>query len=497
MAVGKISLIHEQLISIVDAPKALEETLIGPLQQLSFSLTKYAELIEGTVDFVALNRHEYIVRADFEASLSAINTRKELVLDEIEQEFDRVVRKVNLEKGKKIKLERNTTYGYFFRISRLDGNVLSNNSEFQELAALKNGIHFVSTTLRESSLQYDELVQEYSKAQNVLVQEMLNVALTFRKLFGELDQVIARVDVLQSLAYAAVMSPIPLVRPIIMATTTTVVGGERELFLQDSRHPCVEATASGNTVASGSCSTSFIPNNVHFTQDSSLQIITGPNMGGKSTYIRQTAIIILMAQVGSFVPCSSAKVPIYDAILVRVGAGDSILRGISTFMMEMLETASILRTATPNSFVVIDELGRGTSTSEGLGLAWGVSKVLARRKCFTFFATHFHELTELADSEPNVKNLHANAIIDQGSLLMTFRITPGVCDQSFGVHVAQMAGFPTRVIDMAKIMLKDLEGSGFTEEQAEEGLSYFEDNPGDLANAPTFIKSILPSICIS
>lgn len=479
LALGKIAPIHEQLSSMQKSV-ALESLLLTPLRYLSDTLTKYAELIESTVDFEALNRHEYIVRADFDATLTGIHQHKESILDQIDREFDRVARVLGLEKGKKVKLEKNSTYGYFCRISRLDGGVLADCGEtFQELAALKNGIYFVSPTLRDLSLQYDEHGKQYSTAQQALVSEMLKVAITYRRVFEELNQIIAQVDVFQSLAYAAVMSPIPLVRP-------TMVPSGGDLILRQSRHPCVEGSTG-----------SFIPNDVHFSRETStLQIITGPNMGGKSTYIRQTGLISIMAQLGSFVPCTEAQIPIFDAVMVRVGAGDSILRGMSTFMMEMLETSSILRSATINSLVIIDELGRGTSTSEGLGLAWAISKVIANLGCFTFFATHFHELTALPTSIPSVSNLHAGAQMCGNNLVMTFQIKPGSCDQSFGVQVAQMAGFPPTVIDMARILLKDLEGVGFTEEEAQNALNYIGDGDGrfDLSNAPLCIKNALPSI---
>lgn len=477
-AVAKISPIYEQLAAM-PALNAAQELLMAPLCALSANLSKYAELIESTVDFEALHRHEYIVRADVDPSLGTLHGEKEAVLDRIEREFDRVVRVVKLERGKKIKLERNPTYGYFFRISRLDGAVLSREEDFQELAALKNGIYFATPALRDLSLRYDELGRAYGAAQQTLVQEMLKVAGTYRRCFDELGQMIALVDVLQALAYVAVMSPIPLVRPTLLADGQV-------MRIKEGRHLCVES--SGGAVT-------FIANNVEFDRAvASFQIITGPNMGGKSTFIRQAAMIALMAQVGAFVPCARAELPIFDAILVRVGAGDSILKGISTFMMEMLETAAILRTATERSLVVIDELGRGTSTSEGLGLAWGISRVLAQRRCFTFFATHFHELTELAQTEPNVRNLHAVASLEgaQG-LVMTYRMEPGVAEQSFGVHVAKMAGFPPAVVDMANLLLRDFEGAGLEEERAREALVALE-RCRDLGDAPDLVKQLLPNV---
>lgn len=485
--VGKISPIHEQLSKIEEGKNVdstLNKCILEPLRRFSLALSNYAELIESTVDFAALNRHEYIVRADFDQSLLSIHQQKEDILNQIEPEFGRVVSDLRLEKGKKIKLERNSTYGYFFRISRLDGALLgSTNEQYQELAALKNGIYFTTSTLRELSFKYDDLGKEYMSAQKVLVEEMLTVATTYRRVFSELNLLISQIDVYQSLAYAAVMSPTPLVRPKILPM------GE-EMVLEGARHPCVE-----------SCSPMFIANNVNFNAESSFQIITGPNMGGKSTYIRQTAIVALMAQIGSFVPCSSATVPVFDSIMVRVGAGDSILRGISTFMMEMLETASILRNATRNTLVIIDELGRGTSTSEGLGIAWGVSEEIAKVGCFTFFATHFHELTELSKSVPNVRNMQATASVCDEKLVMTYRIVPGVCDQSFGIHVAEMARFPPTVVSIARIKTRELEGSGFegeAEEDVDQGIAYLTrklagDPNDDFSDAPAFLRSILCS----
>lgn len=260
---------------------------------------------------------------------------------------------------------------------------------------------------------------------------------------------LAILDCLCSLAEAAIRQN--YVKPEISV--------EPLLEIRDGRHPVLEARMTGET---------FVPNDVSLdTRNVQIAIITGPNMAGKSTYIRQVALITLMAQMGSFIPASSAVIGIADRIFTRVGAADDLSRGQSTFMVEMVETANILNHATPSSLIVLDEIGRGTSTFDGLSLAWSVAEFLhdnPKVKARTLFATHYHELTELAITKHGVKNYNV-LVTEQGEqITFTRKIAAGCADKSYGIHVARLAGLPLEVIRRAGEVLNNLENNELSEE---------------------------------
>ena len=205
----------------------------------------------------------------------------------------------------------------------------------------------------------------------------------------------------------------------------------------------------------------FVPNDCLLDGDlNRMMLITGPNMAGKSTYIRQTALLVVMAQMGSFVPAESAEIGLVDRVFTRVGAADDLSRGQSTFMVEMIETANILNHVTPKSLVILDEIGRGTSTFDGLSIAWAVAEFLhddPQCRCRTQFATHYHELTELAQTRRGINNYNV-AVREYGDQIIFLRqIVPGSSDRSYGIHVAKLAGIPAPVIDRANVMLELLE----------------------------------------
>ena len=421
----------------------VDEEFTGPLAEVSRDLVKFVELVENTVDLKAVEYHEYRIKAEYNQGLEEIKSRLDDIVSRIGRLSKEAASDLGLEYEKKLKLERNTAYGFHLRISRLDANSLRGKRGYLELSTLKSGITLTTVEIKKLSEEWHDLNLEYEKQQRQLVTEVIQVFSSYCPLMDVMSDLISRLDVLSSLAKVAYGSPIPYVRPKLHRS------GTGNLILKDSRHPCVELQDGVN----------FIQNSVEMNRgESEFLVITGPNMGGKSTFIRQVGCIVLLAQIGSFVPCSHAEIPIFDSILARFGAGDAQLKGVSTFMMEMLEAATILKTATPNSLVITDEIGRGTATYDGFGLAWAICEKLAGQiGCFGLFATHFHEITTIAKEINTVKNVHVSAMVSADGITLLYKVQDGATDQSFGIHVAEIAKFPREVIDLAKKKMFELE----------------------------------------
>ncbi|KAE8124986.1 hypothetical protein FH972_019825 [Carpinus fangiana] len=420
-------------------------------------LNKFIGLVEASVDLDQLENGEYMISSSYDSSLSALKDEQESLERQIHNLHKQTANELDLPLDKALKLDRGTQFGHVFRITKKEEPKIRKKltTQFIVLETRKDGVKFTNTKLKKLGDQYQKKLEEYKNCQKELVDRVVLTAATFSEVFGSLAGLLSELDVLLSFADLASSCPTPYTRPDITPSD------EGDIILEGSRHPCVEAQDWVN----------FIPNDCKLVRGKSwFQIITGPNMGGKSTFIRQVGVNILMAQVGSFVPCDKASISVRDCIFARVGAGDCQLRGVSTFMQEMLETASILKGATDKSLIIIDELGRGTSTYDGFGLAWAICEHLVEViKAPTLFATHFHELTALAyespDHEPHKKqtvgvaNYHVSAHIDSSSrkLTMLYKVEQGACDQSFGIHVAEFANFPESVVALAREKAAELE----------------------------------------
>ena len=338
-----------------------------------------------------------------------------------------------------LKIRYNRVFGYYIEISK--SNLGAVPADYIRKQTIAGGERYLTATLKD----YEEKIlgaDERLVAREVEIFDRLRqrVATEAPRIL-DTARAIATLDVLSALADTA--ASCNFTKPFLHE-------GD-EFHAVDARHPIVERRVS----------TAFVPNDVHLDAASSqVVILTGPNMGGKSTFLRQVALLALMAQAGSFVPARNAKLAVVDRVFARVGASDNIARGQSTFMVEMQETAAILHTATHRSLVILDEIGRGTATFDGLSLAWAVAEHLAsntRARPKTIFATHYHELTDLADSLPGVVNYHVAAREYRDEIVFLHKIVPGRSDRSYGIQVARLAGMPPSVVQRASDILKSLE----------------------------------------
>ena len=427
----------------------LDVEYTSKLVDYSNSLARLQEMVETTVDLDALDHHEFVIKPEFDEGLRTIRKRLDKLKYEMNVEHTKVGKDLDQETEKKLFLENHRVHGWCFRLTRTEAGCIRNKKQYQECSTQKNGVYFTTSTMQTMRREHDQLSENYNRTQTGLVSEVVNVAASYCPVIEKLAGVLSHLDVIVSFAHVSVHAPISYVRPKMHPR------GQGNTILKEARHPCMEMQDD----------VQFITNDVSLVRGSSeFLIITGPNMGGKSTYIRQIGVIALMAQIGCFVPCAEAELTLFDSILARVGASDSQLKGVSTFMAEMLETANILKSATSESLIIIDELGRGTSTYDGFGLAWAISEhIIKEIRCFAMFATHFHELTALVNDFPQVQNLHVVAHIggsdqkDRREVTLLYKVEDGVCDQSFGIHVAELVRFPQKVINMAKRKADELE----------------------------------------
>ncbi|MGM5481291.1 MAG: DNA mismatch repair protein MutS [Nanobdellota archaeon] len=335
---------------------------------------------------------------------------------------------------KSLKVKYNKVFGYFIEVTKANLHLVP--EQYIRKQTQVNSERFITDELKDRESQLLGARERANTLEFELFQKTIQTIISYHETLKRTGISLSLIDTIQSFAHVA--SKNSYCRPELSSTGDTVI--------QKGRHPVVEQN------------TSFVANNTLFKEKDTLHVITGPNMAGKSTYLRQVALITLMAQTGSFVPATSARIALVDRIFTRVGAHDNLSQGESTFMVEMTETANILKNATSKSLIILDEIGRGTSTYDGFSIAWAVARhIITRIGAKALFATHYHQLNTLAAEFDNVKNYHSTVEESEHGLVFLRKVLPGSTDKSFGIHVAQIAGVPDEVIDDAQSMMETLE----------------------------------------
>jgi len=455
LGMGNPSPLH--LLALARTLAAVEE-IRGLLGELVDSLPEPIQRIKNALEKAPLGLIDLLQRAlveDPPPSLEeggVIRAGFNAELDSLREEIHKLRNELALLEARErertgipnLRIGYNRVFGYFFEVTR--GQLPRVPKDWQRRQSLTGAERFTSPELSALADRLLSAEEEALGREVQLFQEL--VAAVQRELgpLGTVGEALAELDVLRSLAEVAHKKG--YTRPRFTES--------RRLLIREGRHPVVEETVT------------FVPNDLFMDERTHLALVTGPNMAGKSVFLRQVALIALLAQMGSFVPAKEAELPLFDKIFTRVGASDAVAEGISTFMAEMQEAAGILSGATENSLVILDELGRGTSTHDGMALAWAIAKHLAQKvRCKTLFATHYRELAELAEELPGVINLHAAAREWKGEVVFLYRILPGVAEKSYGIQVAKLARLPEEVLAEAKRKLSELEKKSMAKPKAE------------------------------
>lgn len=336
---------------------------------------------------------------------------------------------------KGLKVGFNKVFGYYIEISKSYLNMVTDDMGYIRKQTLANCERFINPILKEKE---DLILSSEDKIINLEYNLFIEIRDKCKEYIPELQRtakVISEIDVLSS--FALVSEKYNYIRPIIT--------NGNEIKVLNSRHPVVERVLKGEE---------YVPNDIVMDNNTDILLITGPNMAGKSTYMRQLGIIAIMAQIGCFVPAEEATLPIFDKIFTRIGASDDLVSGESTFMVEMMEASRAIKYATRNSLILFDELGRGTATFDGMSLAQAILEYVANKiKCKTLFSTHYHELTDMEKTIPNLKNKHVSAVEENGNITFLHKVKDGSVDKSYGINVAKLAGLPDEVIDRASGIL--------------------------------------------
>jgi len=429
----------QNIPAIKETLKMIDHDEIHSLLNQIDTCDELEELLESSIveDAPLSIKEGNIIKDDFHKTLDEyrfVSKNGKNWLMELEQ------RERDITGIKSLKIGYNRIFGYFIEVTRSNLSQLP-EGRYERKQTLANAERFITEELKEKEtliLEAEEKMIGLEYELFISIREQVKQYLTRLQKLG---QVISQIDVLQS--FSVISEKYGYVKP----TFTT----KREYMVTNGRHPVVERVLSD---------TEYIPNDTNLDELTHQLLITGPNMAGKSTYMKQVAVISIMAQIGCFVPVESAKLPIFDQIFTRIGAADDLISGQSTFMVEMLEANFAITNATENSLILFDEIGRGTSTYDGMALAQSMIEYIHDHiGAKTLFSTHYHELTVLAEQLVHLKNIHVAAKEQDGKVLFLHKIFEGAADQSYGIHVAELANLPKDVISRAKELLNDLESN--------------------------------------
>ncbi len=421
----RLKSLRESLDELTELRERIEKTIVAE-PPLSFA--------DGGVIAVGVDR-------DLD-ELRELSRNSKQVLAQIEQR----------ERGRtgigSLKVKFNSIFGYYIEVSKPNLHLVP--QDYERKQTLVGAERFTTPELKEYEAKILDAQEKIVEIERRLFTELRAAIASEAKRIRQTALTLAEVDVLTSLAHVAALRN--YCRPHFITATD---GGSGDLEIIEGRHPVIEQ----QEMAGGS--ERFVPNDLYLNASThTILLLTGPNMGGKSTYLRQTALIVILAQMGSFVPARSARLGVMDRVFTRIGASDNLARGRSTFMVEMTETAAILHTATARSLILLDEVGRGTSTYDGLAIAWAAVEYLhARVRAKTLFATHYFELTGLAEQLSGVKNHHVSVKETGGGIAFLRKVKPGAADRSYGIEVAKLAGLPNEVITRAREVLTEHESA--------------------------------------
>ncbi len=406
----------------------------NPLFQLE-DIPVLRNLLERAINAeIPLSNHEgKVVKKGFHSELDSLREIQENGHQWLKNFQEQEIRRTHINS---LKVGFNKVFGYYIEIS--NANLKSAPADYMRKQTLVNGERFITQQLKEYEEKILTAQDKIIKIENEIVQKIQTEILNHSIDLHNFSQAIATLDVIYSLSILA--QSLKYIIPEVAEDTI--------IDIKEGRHPVVEKTSAE----------AFVPNDTILDcEENHLIVLTGPNMAGKSTYIRQTAVLVILAQMGSYIPATKAHIGIVDKIFTRIGAHDDIAKGQSTFMVEMNEAADILNNLSERSLIILDEIGRGTSTYDGLSLAWALAEYLQKTKARTLFATHFHELTALADEYRGVKNYNVAVKEWKDEIIFLHKIIPGSTDDSYGIYVAKLAGIPKPVIDRSRQILTQLE----------------------------------------